>query len=179
MQLIGKRLSFNIELIKIVCRERKSDFEKSQEDKNRMKNRDIWKQMASDYFLIQAETALSIGIIGSIFLGEEKISYSYFFLPAIIGIVCMLPCLITYLKEDMTVKQIIAQRVIEWIVLEIAFICLARYLAGDKLEMAGYVALGISVTFFDAATYGISYMLEKRETDELNEILKQNNEINE
>ena len=36
----------------------------------------------------------------------QKITYSYFFLPAIIGLICMLPCLITYFKEDMTVKQI-------------------------------------------------------------------------
>lgn len=141
-----------------------------------MKHNDIWKQMVSDYLLIQAETALSIAIIGSIFLKEQTITYSYFFLPAIIGIICMLPCLVTYFKEDLTVKQVIAQRVIEWVVLEIVFLCMARYLAGDKLGTAGYVALGISVTFFDIATYGISYLLEKRETDVLNEILKRNTE---
>lgn len=141
-----------------------------------MKHSYAWKQMVSDYVLIQAETALSIAIIGSIFLSEQKITYSYFFLPAIIGLICMLPCLITYFKEDMTVKQIIVQRVIEWVVLEIAILCLVRYLVGDMLSMAGYVALGISVTFFDIATYGISYVLEKREADAVNEILKRNNE---
>lgn len=141
-----------------------------------MKHSSVWKQMVSDYVLIQAETALSIAIIGSIFLREERIPYSYFFLPAIIGFICMLPCIITYFKEDMTVKQIIVQRVIEWVVLEIAILCLVRYLVGDMLSMAGYVALGISVTFFDIATYGISYVLEKREADAVNEILKRNNE---
>ena len=144
-----------------------------------MKQSDIWKQMLSDYLLIQAETALSIAIIGSIFLKDEKITYSFFFLPAIIGIICMLPCIVTYFKEDLTVKQIIAQRVIEWIVLEIAILCMGRYLAGDKLVTVGYVAIAISVTVFDIATYGISYMLEKKETDELNAILKQKNETKE
>lgn len=139
-----------------------------------MKHSSVWKQMVSDYVLIQAETALSIAIIGSIFLREERIPYSYFFLPAIIGFICMLPCIITYFKEDMTVKQIMAQRVIEWVVLEIAILCMVRYLVGDLLGMAGYVGIGISVTFFDIATYGISYALEKREADAINEILKRN-----
>lgn len=141
-----------------------------------MKHNDIWKQMLSDYLLIQAETALSIAIIGSIFLKEQTVTYSYFFLPAILGIICMLPCLIVYFKEDLSIKQIIIQRVVEWIVLEIVFLCMARYLTGGRLGTAGYVALGISVTFFDIATYGISYLLEKRETDVLNEKLKQNKE---
>ena len=139
-----------------------------------MKHSSVWKQMVSDYVLIQAETALSIAIIGSIFLREERIPYSYFFLPAIIGFICMLPCIITYFKEDMTVKQIMAQRVIEWVVLELAILCMVRYLVGDLLGMAGYVGIGISVTVFDIATYGISYALEKREADAINEILKRN-----
>ena len=141
-----------------------------------MKNSNVWKQMLSDYLVIQAETALSIAIIGSIFLSEEKITYSYFFLPAIIGIICMLPCMVTYFKEDLTIKQVITQRVIEWLVLEVAFVCLVRYLIGDKIGVAGYIAVGISVTVFDIATYGISYLLEKREADVLNSILKQKNQ---
>ena len=141
-----------------------------------MKHSNAIKQMLADYILVQAETALSIGIIGSIFASEQKITYQYFFLPALIGFICMLPCVITYFKEDMTVKQIIVQRVVELIVLEIALMGAVYYIVGDVPGKSGYIAIGFSILLFDIATYGISYYLEKRETDILNEKLKENRE---
>ena len=141
-----------------------------------MKHSNAIKQMLADYILVQAETALSIGIIGSIFASEQKITYQYFFLPALIGFICMLPCVITYFKEDMTVKQIIVQRVVELIVLEIALMGAVYYIVGDVPGKNGYIAMGFSILLFDIATYGISYYLEKRETDILNEKLKENRE---
>lgn len=141
-----------------------------------MKHSNAIKQMLADYILVQAETALSIGINGSIFASEQKITYQYFFLPALIGFICMLPCVITYFKEDMTVKQIIVQRVVELIVLEIALMGAVYYIVGDVPGKSGYIAIGFSILLFDIATYGISYYLEKRETDILNEKLKENRE---
>ena len=84
--------------------------------------RNALKRMISDYILIQAEIALSFGIVGSIFAKDVSSSFSYFLLPAIIGLLCIIPCIITYVKEDLTVKQIMIQRIVEWIVLEVAFI---------------------------------------------------------
>lgn len=141
-----------------------------------MKHSNAVKQMLADYILVQAETALSIGIIGSIFASEQKITYQYFFLPALIGFICMLPCVITYFKEDMTVRQIIVQRVVELIVLESALMGAVYYIVGDVPGKIGYIAIGFSILFFDIATYGISYYLEKREADILNEKLKENRE---
>lgn len=139
-----------------------------------MRHRNAIKRMISDYILIQAETAIAIGIIGSIFAGEQKITYQYFFLPAVIGLICMLPCLITYFKEDMTIRQILIQRVVEWLVLEVAIIGLVYYVVGDAPGKEGYLAMVFSILFFDITTYGISYYLEKREADTINEKLKEN-----
>lgn len=138
-----------------------------------VKHIDGIRRMLSDYILIQAETALSIGIIGSIFAGEQRISYQYFFLPAILGIICMLPCIITYFKEDMTIRQIIIQRVVELIVLEIAIIAIIYKMVGNALSKTGYIAMVFSILFFDILTYAVSYFLEKKEADSINEKLKQ------
>lgn len=94
-------------------------------------NRDTFSKMVLDYILIQAEIAFSFGIIGSIFAKDVSISFSYFFLPAILGLICMLPCIITYVKEDLTIKQIIIQRIVEWIILEAVFIWMAYKMLGD------------------------------------------------
>lgn len=145
-----------------------------EEDGGLMRHSDAIKKMISDYILIQAETAISIGIIGSIFAGEQKITYQYFFLPALIGLICMLPCIVTYFKEDMTIKQIIIQRAVEWIVLEAAIIGVIYYIAGDAPGKAGYIAMIFSITFFDIVTYAFSYYLEKREADAVNKKLREN-----
>lgn len=129
--------------------------------------------MISDYILIQAEIALSFGIVGSIFAKDVSISFSYFLLPAIIGLLCIIPCIITYVKEDLTVKQIMIQRIVEWIVLEIAFIWIVYKMVGDVPGKLGYVAIFFSILFFDIATYAISYFLEKREADDINKKLAQ------
>ena len=134
------------------------------------------KKMISDYILVQAEMALSIGIIGSIFAGEEKITYQYFFLPALLGLVCMLPCIITYVKEDMTIKQIIIQRVVEWVVLEIAIMGIIYYIVGDVPGRAGYIAIFFSILIFDVLTYLLSWFLERKEADQINEKLRKERE---
>ena len=131
-------------------------------------SRNALKRMISDYILIQAEIALSFGIVGSIFAKDVSISFSYFLLPAIIGLLCIIPCIITYVKEDLTVKQIMIQRIVEWIVLEVAFIWIVYKMVGDVPGKLGYVAIFFSILFFDIATYAISYFLEKREADDIN-----------
>lgn len=141
-----------------------------------MKNINAWKKMISDYIMVQAEIALSIGIIGSIFAGDESITYTYFFLPALLGLICMLPCVITYFKEDMTIKQIMIQRVLEVIVLEIGIIGIIYYIVGDAPGKAGYIAIVFSVLFFDILSYVLSYILERKEADAINAKLKADRE---
>lgn len=141
-----------------------------------MKNKNAWKKMISDYIIVQAEFALSIGIIGSIFAGNEPISYTYFFLPAFLGLICMLPCVITYFKEDMTIRQIMVQRVVEFIVLEIVIIAIVHYIVGDTLGKAGYIAVFFSILLFDVLSYLLSYLLERKEADAINEKLRADRE---
>lgn len=136
-------------------------------------SKDAFKRMISDYILVQAEIALSLGIIGSIFARDVAISFSYFFLPAILGLICMLPCIITYVKEDLTIKQVIVQRIVEWAVVEIVILWIAYKMVGDVPGKIGYAAIVCSILFFDVSSYGISYFLEKREADVMNKKLEQ------
>ncbi len=136
-------------------------------------SKDTLKKMILDYIVVQVQVALSLGIVGSIFASDVAITYSYFFLPAIIGFICMLPCIITYVKEDLTIKQMIVQRVVEWVVLEFVLLWVAYKLVGDTPGKTGYVVIGFSILLFDVVSYGISYFLERREADDMNRKLRQ------
>lgn len=141
-----------------------------------LNSKNAWKKMISDYIMVQAEIAFSIAIIGSIFAKDQRISYSYFFLPAFLGFICMLPCVVTYFKENMTIRQIMIQRVLELIVLEIAIIGILHYILGDTLGAGGYVAIAVSILVFEVLTYVLSYVLEQKEADAINEKLKADRE---
>lgn len=131
-----------------------------------------WKKVFFDYIVVQSEIALSIGIIGSIFASDKSISFAYFFLPALLGIICILPGAVIFFKDDMTIKQILIQRVMEAIVLEVSIIGVAWWLLGDTLGRDGYLSIGISILVLDVLTYVLSYVMEQKEADTLNAKLK-------
>ena len=138
-----------------------------------MKNSDVLKRMLSDFLNINAETTLAIAIIGSIFAGNVRITYHYFFIPLILSIIYMIPCIPVYFKENMTVKQVIFQRIAELIVIEGATIWVAYLLAGGVFSIYGYIAVGISVLVFDLLTYLLQWYFEKSTADNINRIINE------
>lgn len=133
-----------------------------------MKEFDPLREFIFDYITVVAENTLSIAVIGTIFVRNESITFVYFFLPFVLALLCMIPCIPIYLKEELTVKQVLIQRSVELVVLEIAMYWVIRFLIGDMLPAAGYVAILFSVAFFDVLSYLIKWYLEKEEADKIN-----------
>lgn len=133
-----------------------------------MKEFDPVREFVFDYITVVSENTLAIAVIGSIFVRDESISFVYFFLPFVLAFLCMLPCIPIYLKEDMTVKQVLLQRGIELVVLEIAMCLAIRFVMGESFPKIGYVAILISTAFFDVLSYLIKWYLEKEEADKIN-----------
>lgn len=133
-----------------------------------MKEFDPLREFIFDYITVVAENTLSIAVIGSIFVRNGSITFVYFFLPFALALLCMIPCIPIYLKEDLTVKQVLIQRSVELVVLEIAMYWVIRFIIGDMLPAAGYVAILFSVAFFDILSYLIKWYLEKEEADKIN-----------
>lgn len=133
-----------------------------------MKEFDPVREFIFDYITVVAECTFAIAVIGSILAGEAIISFLYFFLPFGLALLCMLPCIPIYIKEDMTIRQILWQRGAELLVLEIAMCIAARVIIGDKFPIPGYAAILLSTAFFDILSYFIKWYLEKEEADKIN-----------
>lgn len=142
-----------------------------------MKEFDPLREFLFDYITVVAENTLAIAVIGSIFAGDANISFLYFFLPFGLAFLCMLPCIPIYLKEDMTVKQILWQRGIELVVLEIVMCLAIRFVMGETFPKAGYVAILISTAFFDVLSYLVKWYLEKEEADKINQKIAQHRKM--
>lgn len=137
-----------------------------------MKEFDPLREFIFDYITVVAENTLSIAVVGSLFARDVQITFSYFFLPFGLALVCMLPCIPTYLIEDLSIKQIMIQRFAEWIVLEVAIIWLVHFLFGDVIGEVVYIVVFFSVLLFEILSYIIKGYLEKSEADRVNEALR-------
>lgn len=126
-----------------------------------------------DLFFVQVECVLSFAIVGTIFAREASISYAYFFIPLVLGALCMVPCLPVYLIENMSIPQVIVQRSVELVVLEAACVWTANFLAGDFLGKTGLVVVAALTALFDVLSYSVAYLLEKAESERLNKKLKE------
>ena len=128
-------------------------------------NSELLRSIAFNFLNVIAETTLSIAIIGSIFAGQVQITYHYFFLPIVLSIAYMLPCLPVYLKENMSVKQVMVQRIVELAIIE------AGTLVGEHLGVVGYIVVGTSVLIFDVLSYLTQWIYEKSKAEKINKII--------
>ena len=126
-----------------------------------------------DLFFVQAECVLSFAIVGTIFARNASISYAYFFIPLVMGALCMVPCLPVYLIENMSIPHVIVQRSVELVVLEAACVWTANFLAGDFLGKPGLIAVAALTALFDVLSYSVAYWLEKSESERLNKKLRE------
>lgn len=126
-----------------------------------------------DLFLVETECVLSFAIVGTIFARNAAISYAHFFIPLAMGAICMLPCLPVYLIENMSIPQVIVQRLLELAVLEPLCVWTANFLAGDFLGKPGLVVVAALTALFDALSYSVAYLMEKAESERLNKKLRE------
>ena len=124
-----------------------------------------------DLFFVETECVLSFAVIGTIFARDAAISYAHFFVPLALGVICMLPCVLVYIIENLSIPQVIVQRAAELVVLEAVCVWTARFLAGGFLGKLGLAAVAASVLVFDALSYSVAYFLEKAESERLNKKL--------
>ena len=68
----------------------------------------------------------------------------------------------------MTISQIMWQRGIELVVLEIALCVVIYFIMGDSVSKIVYIAILISTAVCDVLSYLVKWYLEKEEADKIN-----------
>lgn len=137
-----------------------------------MKKFDPLREFLFDYITVVCENTLAIAVIGSLFAGNTQITFLYFFLPFGLALICMVPCIPIYIKEDLSVRAILIQRGVELVVLELAMVVAIHFVFGDSLPKIVYTAILISTAFFDVLSYLIKWFLEKEEAEKINRMIQ-------
>lgn len=144
-----------------------------------MELKDFLKRRLLGFLLIQAGITISIGVIGLLMPSAKGLSPVAFFMPFIYALFCVLPSFVTYSRKELSIKQTIIRKVIEFILIE-AVILLISYLIGALINSFMWVAIAISVAVIYIGNTLISYFILKNDaqamTKKLRNLKKNNSE---
>jgi len=131
---------------------------------------DFFKKSLMRFFIIVTCVTALIGILGLIYEPNRRLGYEAFFSPFIFGVIGIIPSIVTFSREELTLKQMLFRKVIQLIVLE-CMVLLFGYLVGIiKHNMIISVALSVLSVFI--TVHFIEWIIDSKTADKLNDNLK-------
>ena len=134
--------------------------------------RDKIKNMLQSFFISVTLINAAMLLLGLILKPDQKFGYEVFVYPLIYGLIGMIPALIVREGRELTVRQTIIKEVVQMaltVVLLVGFIFGGRPVDSVLIMQASLVAL--SVVLIYAGVVVISWFLDKKTADMLNEDL--------
>lgn len=129
------------------------------------------KKIMMSFFVSVACICTAMALIGVIFEPDTRFGYEAFLSPLIFGAVASLPSLVTYSKNELTLKQTAIRNIIHFILLE-AVILSVLYFGGMLTSISMVVSLGVSIFMIDLAVNLVLWINDKRTAKEFNTALK-------
>lgn len=129
------------------------------------------KKIMMSFFVSVACICAAMALIGMTFESDTLFGYEAFLSPLIFGAVASLPSLVTYSKNELSVKQTVIRSVIHFILLE-AVILSFLYFGGMITGVSMAVSLGASILMIDLLVNLVLWVNDKRTAKEFNDALK-------
>lgn len=138
-----------------------------------MKLKDFIKNQIMSFFIITTLINLFIMIMGMIFRKNDILGYDAFSTPLIYAFLSILPSAVMYSAKELTFRQMIIRKVIQLVLIEliVVFACFGSKIFSDEYFVQ-IVALCISVFIIYILVNLISWLLDKRQAEIINENLK-------
>ena len=144
-----------------------------------MERKEFIKLLVINYFLIQSGISLAIGTIGCIYAPEIALSYDAFFMPFIYAFFCVLPSILTYSSQDLSIREMIVREVLEFVMVEVVVLILT-YLSDAWLNPTAVLTIAFSVAivyvFVLSIDYSISHVNAKRMSAKLKQMRQKEGE---
>jgi len=130
----------------------------------------VKKVMISFYITVTFIT-LAMAIVGLIFEPETRLGYEAFLSPLLFGAIATFPKLITYSKEELSVKQTLLRNVIHFLLLEVLILG-SLYFAEILTSSSMTVSLAVTVLIIYVAVSVIMWINDKKTAVQINQALK-------
>jgi hypothetical protein len=122
------------------------------------------------YFIIVTGVTLLIGVVGIQYEPDRKFGYEAFFSPLIFGLIGVIPSLATYSNKELTLKQMILRKVVQFFVLEVMILTFGCIMGIMKTDILGTMALSIFAVF--VAVHIIEWLIDNKRAEKLTLELK-------
>ena len=133
-----------------------------------MSLKEYLKSAALHFFIIVTLADVATFAVGMIFRPEEQFGYEAFLTPLIYGALGVLPNLVMCSGRELTVKQLMIRKVIQFLVLELVLITAAFGIKNLKAENMGVITgFAVSVLIIFLLVQIISWLLEVRQAEQM------------
>ena len=133
-----------------------------------MSLKEYLKSAALHFFIIVTLADVATFAVGMIFRPEEQFGYEAFLTPLIYGALGVLPNLVMCSGRELTVKQLMIRKVIQFLVLELVLITAAFGVKNLKAENMGVITgFAVSVLIIFLLVQIISWLLEVRQAEQM------------
>lgn len=129
-------------------------------------------QALKSYFMLVTFITVLLMILGLAFDQDRTFSYQVFASPLIYAAVGVLPVFLPGQEKELSVKKLMLRRIIQLVIIETIILFLAfssDNIPTEKRSVVAGIALGVVVVYI--LTNVLEYLFEKREAEELNDIL--------
>lgn len=120
------------------------------------------------YFIIVTLINLSTAVVGSIFRPEQRFGYGAFFVPPLYGFLSILPICVMYSRKELTRRQILVRKGVQFILLEALLLGLVFGHTGFTKENRGLiVSFALSVFIVFVLVHVISFVLDTQQARQM------------
>ena len=129
------------------------------------------KKVMLSFFISVTFITLAVAVTGLIFEPDVQFGYEAFFSPLIFGAIATFPKLITYSKEELSVRQTLARNLIHFILLEILILG-SLYFADVLSSVSMTVSLAVTILIIYITVSILIWIHDKKTALEFNNALR-------
>ena len=141
-----------------------------------MKRSEFFKRIFIAYFVIVTCVTLIMGLMGLIFDPGRTFGYEAFFSPLIIGVISILPSFLIYSKKELSFRQTLIRKVMQFIFIVILLVLLNGFNSTWKWEIIFQYVTSIAIVYLMVQL--IMWIIDCKKAEELSKDLKSFQKIN-
>ncbi|MDD6037720.1 MAG: hypothetical protein PUD20_02815 [bacterium] len=133
-----------------------------------MSFKEYLKSEISSFFIVVTLVNIATFVLGSIFQPDARFGYDAFLSPLVFGVLSMIPTLITYCSHELSMKQMLVRKILQFFCLEVIliFACFGRKVFEPEYRPT-VIAFAVSVLIIDLLVHMICWFLDKKTADQL------------
>ena len=129
------------------------------------------KKIMMSFFVSVACICAAMALVGMTFETDTRFGYEAFLSPLIFGLLASVPTLVTYSKEELSLKQTAVRNLLHFVLLEMIVLSVL-YFGGMLTSLSMAISLGISILIIDLAVNLVLWINDIRIAKEFNSALR-------